>query len=1637
MVNSPSMSQQPVIPFFKTHTSIGKSLLRIKDVFRLAQENKLALVTLIEDSMIGFPEALRLSKKTGIKLVFGIRFDVCNDLSDPKEKIENSRSKMIAIMRNDEGYKDLISLYSEVHTNEYDCTDYKNLAHYFTDCQDTLLFGLPFYDSFIAKNSLTTSDCLPQFGGYKPFLCVEENGHPFDNIIKARLTHYQYIHGNRVQPCKSIYYENYQDFDAYTTYRLICGRSVYGNASLDRPNLPYFFSNRFCFEDWKNNTYQEVETYARFEDSSIKGKKLVVFDTETEGLNLHSSKPWQIAWVEMLNGKVVNKEMHYLAWDDINVSKEAAAVTGFDINVYNAKKEDPKLIIEKFWKLISDPNVVVVGQNVLGFDIFMLEEVRRLVGLPTDFSYLSRVCDTVSLSRAYLCGIAKSPEESMVEFCFKMLNYKPEKRISVKLNKMLAHFGIDYDESKLHDALVDTEMTAELALRLLRVLGFEENLPFSLSVSSVKTPECTPIFRDIERYETPMLEGVILPTADIPAEEAEALGLPSTCTSLEFLRALCNDGFKRIGIDQYPNFDDYKKRLDYELQVLDACGFVDYMLLNREIIQHCKQVGIPTGKGRGSAAGSLVFYLLDVTRVDPLKYGLIFERFVSMARAKKIQGKDGRTYLDGGLLADCDLDISYADRPKVVDFVFERFNGNACKILTVGTLSGKLCIKECMKLVGGFAEEDTKPVSDMIPKQYGVVKPLKEAYESSEDFKKFCDDNRKVFDIALRLEDLNKNTGVHPSGIAISAFPLKETMPLQLTKDGDLVSSFEMADVASIMVKFDLLGLRTLTQIKATCDMLGMDYTKLDYTNPEIYKFINKDIIPKGIFQIEADTNLKVAMAVKPENLEELSDVVALARPGTLAYLGDYVKAKETGEMRHSGDEGMDSLLHETKGLLLFQETLMMISHKVFGFTLEESEALRKCVSGDTRFYSKNRGWVSVKSLLENGYKDEEFLVAHIGTGERLWKPIQDIWSKGIQRVVRIKLVDLVGLDIKTTETHKFYTSEGWVEAKDLPNREVCFLNRDGNLSFSKVESIEDAGEEEVYDFTVDEETPYIIAEGMVIHNCVGKKQVDKMPAFESKIMEGAEKNGVSKEAALYFWQVCQESANYSFNKCLGLDTYVESQTRGTIKISQVEEGEFIKAYDTKNDCDHFVKVVGIYRSKSKKLYDFSLGGGKIVIRSSMEHKYLTNRGMTPVRFELGKGEVKTKYGFLSIDDATNEREEESIDLEVAHEDHNFYCNGVVVSNSHSLCYAATAAETVYLKYWFPKEFYCSLLEQATAEPDPFAEIEKITQELPNFGIRLLPPDLANSELAFSIEGNDIRYGLGSIKGVSSQTFQKIVNFRNETQRDICDIYTSAKRAGLSIGVLSSFAQAGLFDSFLNGKRRCYLVYMLQTINAITPRQREAVFAIYKYRHQTDPNVDLMQIILECAKNGSVDSNGRILFRGGIEPVQGKIFKFRAIYDQNSKMPDFADWFYEKKVLGYSYSQSVKDLFEEDNARLIDSIEFQQLPNNAKVKVVGWVGEEISEGKSRKTNSKYWRFSINDDNGNITCLMMDVKTRAYTRESLTKYLNEGGKKPSKGNIISIVGSKSNDVIFVNSLAIVEEKIYTRFSELKDEDASKP
>jgi len=378
-----------------------------------------------------------------------------------------------------------------------------------------------------------------------------------------------------------------------------------------------------------------------------------------------------------------------------------------------------------------------------------------------------------------------------------------------------------------------------------------------------------------------------------------------------------------------------------ELQFFHELDFVDYVLLNWDILNFCHENNIPTGPGRGSAAGSLVLFLVDVTKVDPIRYGLFFERFVSKSRAKKII-KNDITYLDGSLLPDVDNDISYDRRSEVIKYIENKHFGKTSKILTLNTLSSKLCIKECGKIVGGYSETEVNEVSDLIPKQFGRVFGLEEAAKENDKFKKWCDDNPKLFKIAKKIEGLNKNTGVHPSGIAISYYKIDEVCPVQKTSDGDLVSGYDMNYVAELMVKFDVLGLRTLTVVNEVCKMLNMDMTSIDPEDPFIYENLQNLKTPQGLFQIEADTNFKVCKKVRPKSLEQLSAVVAIARPGALDFVEQYATYSASGVFQLVHDFFKEELSY-TGGIPLYQEQLMKMAVRL-GFTLDESEQLRRIV---------------------------------------------------------------------------------------------------------------------------------------------------------------------------------------------------------------------------------------------------------------------------------------------------------------------------------------------------------------------------------------------------------------------------------------------------------------------------------------------------------------------------------------------------------------------------------------------------------------------------------------------------------------------------------------------------------------------
>ena len=850
---------------------------------------------------------------------------------------------------------------------------------------------------------------------------------------------------------------------------------------------------------------------------------------------------------------------------------------------------------------------------------------------------------------------------------------------------------------------------------------------------------------DIEEYKDFAPPGVRLPKINIEQKYYDELGISNTSTNYEFLTNLCRKGFKDRGLIGVKNKKDYGERVKMELEILEELGFTDYILLNWDILNFCHENSIPTGPGRGSAAGSLVLYLIGVTQVDPIKYSLFFERFVSKSRAKKTI-KDGITYLDGSLLADVDNDIAFEHRQEVIKYIEDRYPGRTCKILTLNTLSGKLCVKECGKIAAGMTEQEVNDLSDVIPKKFGKVAPLKEAKEEAGKFKDWAEANPLAYNICRKLENLNKNTGVHPSGIAISYDKLEDICPMQTTGDGDIVSGYDMNWVAELTVKFDILGLRTLSVIYNVCKEFGINpVTDIPIDEGYMYEPLRELKTPQGLFQIEADTNYRVCRKIKPRDLEELSAVVAIARPGAMDFLDDFVKFVETNEFQ-SVHKLYDEILEYTGGIPLYQEQLMQMAVKI-GFTLDEAEQLRRIV---------------------------------------------------------------------------------------------------------------------------------------------GKKKVELMPAWKQKIEDKIKENDLPTDAGDVLWKVAEDSANYSFNK------------------------------------------------------------------------------------------------------------------------------------SHSISYAMLAAWTTYLKFVHPQEFYIALLRMTKNEQAPQEEIQKISQELGYFKLDLLPPDLAKSEMDFSKEGRNIRYGLNSIKGVSEKSLEALQSFRESDSPNKYEVFVDAKQAGLNIGILSALIQAGALSSCKTARSR--MVLEAQAFNNLTPREQRNFMLLGE-----ECNFNLLKNIIDVKNDERIgDDNKKIMTEKRFNTFKEKFKKYRDIYDKNKEYETFANWYFENKLLGYSYTSRLKDIFSTVNRPYKDSQFFWEEMNNDEADVFIGTVTEVFKKKTQKDGTSYVKVTIVDEVGSVQGMMGDWGKKM----ALSKYLDKGGVIPEKGSIITIAGRKSDDILFLDNMSVLDQKIYMKLSDVK-------
>jgi DNA polymerase-3 subunit alpha len=447
--------------------------------------------------------------------------------------------------------------------------------------------------------------------------------------------------------------------------------------------------------------------------------------------------------------------------------------------------------------------------------------------------------------------------------------------------------------------------------------------------------------------ESYSIDGVRIPSVDIDEAYKRKYGLDTSMPDSDILRQICLIGYKNRGIDLLPNKQEYIDRVKFELSTLERLGFTRYMLMVWDLIEWCDERKIARGWGRGSVGGSLIAYLSGLVAVDPIEHGLIFERFINESRAKS-KMINGEQYSDGSTVPDIDIDVSYLHRDRVVkEYLESKYPNRTCHISTMNTLSTKLVLKEVCKKYAMYDESKANRISSMIGSDAGTLDSLEKTIENNNDFREWAEANQDIFNICRKLINLPRNFGVHAAGIVVSYDEVFDSLPLETRKDNEgkekIITSYCKDDVAEKEIKLDCLGLKTVDIIYNTAKEVGYDISKFDPEDPEIYKFLCSFDYTYGIFQLDGDTASRVTRRVKPKCLSDVSAISAIARPGALAFLDKFVEARETGN-QESIYPSIDEILKETSGAILYQEQIMAIANKVYGFSLLEADVLRKII---------------------------------------------------------------------------------------------------------------------------------------------------------------------------------------------------------------------------------------------------------------------------------------------------------------------------------------------------------------------------------------------------------------------------------------------------------------------------------------------------------------------------------------------------------------------------------------------------------------------------------------------------------------------------------------------------------------------
>lgn len=416
-----------------------------------------------------------------------------------------------------------------------------------------------------------------------------------------------------------------------------------------------------------------------------------------------------------------------------------------------------------------------------------------------------------------------------------------------------------------------------------------------------------------------------LPAFDVPEGE----------TAKTYLRKLCEKAIPERYGQKTP---EVMNRLNYELGIIDRMGFSDYFLIVMDFIHFAKTHGIPIGPGRGSAAGSIVSYLLHITELDPLEFDLLFERFLNPERVS---------------MPDIDTDLCYRGRGRVIDYLAHKYGeDHVAQIITFSTLAARAVIRDVGRVMN-LPLRDVDKIAKMIPQGPGVT--LEKTLESSPEFKSAYETNPTVhtlIDHCLKLEGLSRQAGTHAAGVVICSAPVDDFVPIQLTQENFIQTQYEKDQVEKLgLLKMDLLGLRNLTVIQDTVDMIkenrniDLDVRKIPYKDKATSEMLCQgDTI--GVFQSESSGYTNLLMQLAPDAFQDLIPMVALYRPGPLGsgMAEDFIKRKHGKIPVEYPHPMLEPVLKETYGVILYQEQVMRIASVMGGFSLGQADLLRRAM---------------------------------------------------------------------------------------------------------------------------------------------------------------------------------------------------------------------------------------------------------------------------------------------------------------------------------------------------------------------------------------------------------------------------------------------------------------------------------------------------------------------------------------------------------------------------------------------------------------------------------------------------------------------------------------------------------------------